>query len=177
MKYIALDTETFLFSRGNKAPEIVCMTTCDDTEAKIFTHYDGDIEAEAKRLLLDDDIILVGHTMCFDMAVLMKNYKKLTSAIFAKYSKGLIRDTGIRHRLMDIRQGGITRKQSLSALCELIGVTLGKTGDAHKTRTNYESLAKTPLDHWPIDAVQYAMDDAIGTYKLWSKCNGSSGLL
>jgi hypothetical protein len=162
---IVLDTETEPFGPANQAPRLVVLTVCGAEGAELVHHS----EAEPwVRALLEGDWPIVGHHVAYDMAVLLAAYPHLGPALFAKYDRDQVTDTGIRQKLIDLAAG--TRRQgkySLAALAQrLLGVELSKGDDTWRTR--YGELRDVPVAQWPAAARDYAELDVVVTAHVYA---------
>lgn len=116
-RYVPYDSETVPFSPGDMAPELVCIQyqpaglvgLAEATSGVLVTRRGGAIE-RARELLADPDVVLVGHNIAFDMAVLAR--EGLVAEVFAAYREGRVLCTWVYERLGEI--AGLTQRKSLS---------------------------------------------------------------
>lgn len=168
MKYIGVDTETHLISRGVLAPRLVCASFCD---SKTKWVEDAVVAVVTLEKYLDDpEIVLVIHNAQFDMVVFCAYAPHLTRKIFEAYKSNRIRCTKIRQILFDIANGEFQfkyeddgtitpQRYGLDNLCERYRLPrLDKTGDSYRLR--YSELDGIPAGHYPPEAYDYAADDA-----------------
>lgn len=172
---ISLDTETHLITPGMRAPQLVCLSWFDGSDAGLLDREDG--VAFARRALERDDVLLIGQNVAYDFGVLCAEDPALLPRVFRVYERGRVRDTKIRQMLLDIADGilkystdddGNNRKSehSLEALARrLLGKTLAK-GDT-TWRLRYNELDGVPIDQWPEDARRYALDDARTAFEVY----------
>jgi 3'-5' exonuclease len=167
MRLLSLDCETFLISRGNLAPKLVCAQFFDGEQAYLYKHTDHDAIVD---LLLEGDP-LVGHNVAFDLAVLMNWEPELVPVLFDKLDHGEILDTMLGQQLIDIATGEYAVKRhkpgySLAAVAERYGFAK----DAQDPwRMRYSELYDIPVESWPEDARRYAQHDAEVTYAVYQK--------
>jgi DNA polymerase-1 len=167
----ALDTETCLIRPALLAPPMVCLTWQRRGEPAGILHH-STAEQHIADSLAACDLILVGHNIAYDMAVIAARYPRLVPAIFAAYEADHVTDTGIRQQLLDIA-GGVYRgrigekgrwlpyKYSLQDLAKrCAGIEIQK--DAW--RLSYGEFLDTPLAGWPERAreVQDAAREKLG---------------
>lgn len=157
---ICFDTETALIRPGRTAPPISCLTfqaVIDGRRESVeIVVYLPAIKACISSWLEDDDVILVGHNVAFDLAVIGAEWPDLVADIFAKYEKDLVTDTMIREKLSDIAKGeyrgrfdsegkyrkhGYTLQELARRKC---GIPIKKEG----FRMFYGPLRGVPLDGW-----------------------------
>jgi len=99
------------------APELVCIQyqpaglvgLAEATSGVLVTRRAGAIE-RARELLVDPDVVLVGHNIAFDMAVLAR--EGLVEEVFAAYREGRVLCTWVYERLGEI--AGLTQRKFLS---------------------------------------------------------------
>lgn len=179
---VAFDTETFLISPGLIAPPLVCVSVCNGGVPDLFKPRDG--IAAIRGYLEDDQVILVGHNVAYDFGVLCAADSSLLPLVFHAYEKERIHDTKIREKLLALSEGTMRwggdedkPKRSSFALADLvekyIRKKLPKGEDTWRLR--YDQLVDVPLDQWPEDAKQYALDDAQYTWKVYLHQNHSFG--
>lgn len=181
MQVIAFDEETFLIQPGRVAPKMVCLTWFDGKNSGIFVRF-GDGRRQAiewmRARLLDDDVILAGAQVAFDLAVMANEDITLLPLIFCAYDMDRIVDVQIDEMLRNIALGrhgfdptmGERGGKPRYTLAELSGKYLnenmgGKSGE-DAWRFRYFELRDTPLDQWPQEAIDYALDDAIKTHRV-----------
>lgn len=177
-QYIAFDFETFLINTDypfygfqNAAPIPVCMSyqigkqkpqICQDEMGTLL--YDW---------LEDDDIILVGQNVAFDFMVAVTHLGVEIEIVFEKYNKGLVRDTMIREQLLALATGEAVKnpgkRYTLAALVEKYlkkDISASKGEDAWRLR--YAELYDVPFEEWPQEAIDYPLDDATHTLKVFA---------
>lgn len=114
-RYIAYDSETVPFGPGDMAPELVCVqyqpleTANDHTTRVVLTRRAGAIET-ARRFLTDPDVVLVGHNIAYDMAVLVR--EGLVREVFAAYAADRVLCTWAYERLGEI--AGLSSRKFLA---------------------------------------------------------------
>jgi len=181
-KIIAFDTETECFEMYNKSPEIVCLSWAGDIgklssgliadnlklEDWLDSHLDEAIHGET---------ILVGHNTAYDMACVLRSYPNLWNKIWKAYEAGGIACTETRERLLNIsvdefafhtnKSGKTTiSRYGLANLAKrYFSIHVEKGEDTWRTR--YSELKEIPVSQWPKEAVDYAIQDAELTYKIY----------
>lgn len=162
MKIIAFDTETSLIRPGCTAPPMSCLSYQVQEERSypsdaVLVHWTDARELVAG-WLADPSVILVGHNVAFDLAVVGAEWPELVPLIFQAYEENRIRDTMIRGKLLDIAEGCyrgfydadeqkfIPLKYSLQDLARrYAGIPIKKEG----FRLFYGPLRDVPLEDWP----------------------------
>lgn len=173
MKFTAFDCETWLIQDGNLAPRLVCITTFDGEEERIWKPQEGLDYIEAA--LEDESITLIGQNVAYDVGIVCEARPHLIDVVFREYEAGRIRDTHIRQRLIDLADGELewdrfNRKRKYG-LADLVMRHFGENIFADKKgedawRLRYHELDGVPLESWPEKAVSYALEDAVWAYKV-----------
>lgn len=115
--------------------------------------------------LLRGPFTLILHNACFDMLCTANNSKTLLKAFFLAMAEGRILDTMIREMLLAISFGemqseGRGASFNLAALAKkYLNKHRAKGEDTWRTR--FHELDGIPLNQWPSEAVDYALDDAL----------------
>lgn len=176
MKRIGIDTETYLINseQGIVAPRMVCLTFCtEDAEVGLLAR---DEALSFMHALLDaDDVVFVAHHARFDFAVLAAADATLLPKIFRAYDEGRVRCTMVREKLLALARGeladegetGAKRNVKFSlAACVLrrFGIDLSEAktakGGPLPWRLRFSELDGLPIEAWPKEARDYALDDA-----------------
>ena len=176
MKRIGIATETYLINaqQGIVAPRMVCLTYCtEDAEVGLLGRQDA--LAFMHALLDADDITFVAHHARFDMSVLAAADPSLLPKIFRAYDEGRVRCTMVREKLLALSRGeladedetGAKRnvKFSLAACVQRrFGIDLSEAkvakGGPLPWRLRFSELDGIPVEAWPAEARDYALDDA-----------------
>ena len=176
MRRIGIDTETWLINaeQGIVAPRMVCLTYCTE-EAEVGLLGREDALAFMHALLDADDIVFVAHHARFDFAVLCAADATLLPKVFRAYDEGRVRCTMVREKLLALARGELAdegdtgakrnMKFSLAACVERrFGIDLseakGMKGGPLPWRMRFSELDGMPVDAWPAEARDYALDDA-----------------
>lgn len=104
MRPLSYDTETALIRRGLLAPPITCMTWQEQGKDSQICHW-PDAEQHLHNWLLNPDVLLVGHNIAFDMAVVCSQWPDLVPLVFDAYDADRVTDTMIREQLLAIAAG------------------------------------------------------------------------
>jgi len=175
---LAIDTETHLFSPGNMAPKIVCASYALGEQSGILATPEQveNLFRDALKDAATGALLIVGHFIAYDMACVCASFPCLLPLVFAAYDADGITDTANRERLLDIATGsfrlavsaeGDTSKTEYS-LADCIKYKFGEHLEKENTwRLRYAELESVPLDQWPRDAVDYAVNDAVACLRLY----------
>ncbi len=173
MHVVAFDTETFLITAQDTAPPIVCVSWACDKRSGLVHHTHA--RSFLEYLLESDNVTLVGHNVAYDMACFLSTWPELTPLVWAKYDKGLIKDTIVRQKLSDLARGRyrgfrtpagyfVPLKYDLASVAHRhLGVDL----DKDEWRLRYGELHPYPLATWPEGARRYAILDAESTLGIY----------
>lgn len=196
MHVASFDCESHLIKKGCITPRMVCLTYAErdslrdgltiDT-ADHLESVDGGIArglmTRAAALpwirghLEDDQIILIGHNIFYDLGLCVAADPTLLPLVFRKLDLGLIRDTQIRQQLIDIATGSLKFVEDEDTgeitkttyhLDDLSLRLLKKWLKKKDTwRLKYALLDGVPLNEWPEEAKRYAIEDAVTTLKIY----------
>ena len=178
---IALDTETFLIGPDAIAPKLVCASFSDGEGALLVGNDSMDNLKKSIVMAFEEFDIVVGHNISYDLTVIAEAFPDLLPMIFAKLAEGKVHDTRIREKLhnlgthgkMDFKEmpDGSTRKLSYRLMdLELKYLQLDRSEDklsAEAWRMNYKTLDGMPVEKYPAKAAEYAIEDAVNTFKVY----------
>jgi len=171
---LAFDTETALIRPGLLAPPLTCVTAAGAwmPEGDLLWQGNPSTVNIVKGWLKDKSLLLIGHTVAYDLAVLGSEYPELLPLIFEALESDRVTDTSLRQKLIDIARGqyrgftdAFTQKRTehtyhLAVLAKrLLGVLLEKD----EFRLGYGELRDVPPEKWAEGARRYALNDAITT--------------
>jgi hypothetical protein len=170
---LALDTETRLITPEIQAPGLACVAVHWAGGQELIHHSEAFNAVD--QILSEPTILIVGHSIAFDMAVLAANFPALVPAIFAAYDANRITDTEIREKLLDIARGryrgfdvinGATVKLNYS-LDSISQRMLGRKLEKDTWRLRYGELIDLPLSVWPEGARRYPLEDVRATLDIY----------
>lgn len=178
---VAIDFETCLFHRGEMAPKIVCLSACSAHGNRLIVG-DDEIEKYLDILLRQTpEIKIIGHTIAYDFACVLANYKEIWPLVWRAYDANGVLCTGIRERLLDIEcgefrhhneedeEGEEVEKKHEYSLKDLAQRRLKRAIEKGENtwRLRYSELLGVPQDQWPKEAREYALGDSQTTYDLY----------
>lgn len=193
MKRVAIDLETHLIKPGQLFPKLVCVSISDGIKHDLYPASLGLIEII--RLLRDPNVIIVGHNIAFDLGVIIAeaidqgyDAHEIVSLVFQAYADDRIVDTMIRAMLVDIAKGTFQEIEGqrrglnygLDTLAERwLNQQITQKSFSRKQRIagagdgswrlHFAALENVPLVDWPQDAYDYALKDALITWKVDEK--------
>lgn len=189
-----VDAETEIITDGNITPPPVCFQFFSKTWDSGPTIFLADEGLDCLESALDEGLIIGGHNIFYDFGVATKARPSLFPKVFNHFEKGLVRDTGIRQKLLDIEAGMRSQPSmvfrrgewtapdySLAGKVDqrtgkpkgkgLVWYYLQKDRSADKTgdswRLRYGELKGLPLDQWPPEAIRYALEDVEDTGRVF----------
>lgn len=174
MRAVAFDTETFLIAPGRPTPPLVCASFCELLQEPTLHHVrDGGAQRKWLDAVKDPDVVLVGHNVMYDLAVMIAacpDQEDALRAVFYALDHGRIRDTLMRQRIFHVRKGDLQYLKrgalTLAAMSKnYLGEEMKKGEDTWRLR--YAELVDVPLDQWPHDASHYAKHDARQTLRVF----------
>lgn len=164
---IFLDCETELIGAGRVAPRIACVTIGGFEPPTVHKPARG-VET-LKRW--NEEGFLVGHNIAFDLGCLVRFDPRLAPLVWRWYDEGKIWDLGIHERLFALAMGWglhpqigkpiISAGVSLASLAKgLLGIEIGESKtNKNAPRLRYGEVVDTPLNEWPSDFLEYAIED------------------
>lgn len=163
MRYIGIDTETWLITDANPVPKGVCASVYEEEkEPELFTIKE--FEPTLEFLLKEDDITLVAHNASFDFKVLAYSYsQEIFELINRKYKKGLIICTYLHEKLIRLgTDGELVRGEFSLAFCaeKYLGLDLSGVKQEGSWRMRFCELDGKAISEYPRDAADYAKEDA-----------------
>ena len=178
-RLISWDLETFLIGKmypapyffQNIAPIPVCLSYRERGYKAVLVKDPTTMRELVRYWLEEDKVIMVGQNIAFDLFVAVQHLDIPIELVFAKYNKGLVRDTMIRELLLALATGEAVRNPGKRySLADLVKKYLKKDISASKGedawRLRYSELHTVPLEDWPEEAVEYPLDDARHTLKV-----------
>ena len=171
-RLIAIDFETHLISNESPVPKPVCIShyTVDEygKERKgIITGSDG-MEA----FLFDKlscSCKVIAHNMSFEANVIDTHFPKLRKLLYRKLDLGQLICTKINEQILECKRKKLLHKADLASIVNhYFKVDISedkKNPDAWRLR--YNELDGVPLEQWPKEAIDYAIDDSMWAYKVY----------
>lgn len=123
--------------------------------------------------VLDDNVILIFQNGPVDLLVAVKHLGLPIEKVFQKYNKGLIKDTQIRETLLCLANGEAVRNPGKrydlgSMVLKYLDKDISSTKSGDVWRLKYYDLLNIPLEDWPQEAIDYPLDDASHTLKVFA---------
>lgn len=167
---VVIDFETYLITPGCNTPRPICFAILDEIPALYTRHEHADkIVADLKRALTDENCLLIGHNIIFDLAVACAEWPELIPLVFDAFAAGRVWDNMIVELLYNMAHGEIdyrpssvpgVMQKSGYGLDDLARRWLGVCVEKKDTwRLRYPELDYVPLAEWPPEAVSYPLGD------------------
>lgn len=186
---ISWDTETHLIKPGCLTPRMVCSTMYDGEDTGIWLRDEG--LSIVKGWLDNPEVELVAQNIFYDLGIVCAEDEEMIPLVFDAIEAGRLHDTKLRQQIIDNFYGRLKyvwdpEKEKFTGsrydLGSLIwshfkvnvfakkgtddkGNKLADAGDIWRLR--YNELDGVPLDQWPKEAVDYAIDDSVWAYKIF----------
>jgi hypothetical protein len=147
-----------------QAPPLVCIQYAVDEARPELVHVRDPACKRAVQTMLGGGYQWVLHNAAFDMAVIMAQWPDLIEPVYDLYDRDEVTCTILIAKLCDIARGRYkTRSKQgygLDAVAGRLGLDLGLNKN-DPWRLRYGTLIDTPVDQWPTEAKDYALNDAI----------------
>lgn len=174
MRLLAWDTETYLITATDKAPKGVCCSWWDGDRQPWITHP-GDLDTFA--LWSDPNNAYVGTNIAYDIVSSMRWQPHLTPYMIQALDEGRVFDVAVREALMHLAQVGRLGFDPQMSLKKLVAKYLGKDISASKEgediwRMKFGTLDGVPFNSWPVEAVQYVLEDARHPFQVFQMQGG-----
>ena len=189
MPSVGFDCETWLIRPGQLAPPLVCLSLACWDSVWLY-HVDPELSPdpvplfptnvkppartakEAFRWLLKQETAY-GLNVAYDVAVCLALWPDMFPEVFAAYNEGRVVDVGLCQQLIDNAHGKLKTMQAIYGY-SLMGLErrwLHKDRSAQKEggtgwRLRYRELHNVPLSQWPPEAIEYAIEDAVGAREI-----------
>lgn len=162
---IAIDTETTLATDEEPIPQLVSVAIDSGDGPRVFAAHEVAASLGAQ-IAFEQGAVLTNAP--FDVFVLGRAFPFLWSTMINAYQHDRVHDVSTREKLLDIVEGQRYKRgrYSLAALAErLLEIDMDKGEDTWRKR--YGELLGMEIADWPEDAIQYALDDAAITWRVW----------
>lgn len=171
------DTETFLITPATKTPKPVCCTWAVEGAAGSITRPD---DPATYARLSDPDAHFVGANIAFDLLVMMHWHPHTIPPIIRALDEGRVWDVTIRQCMSHLARNGRFKYNPFPSLNDLtrkyldVDLSQEKSGE-DAWRLRYGTLHHTPLHQWPAAAINYAINDARYTLRVFEEQGGVDG--
>ena len=179
---VAWDTETFLIGIDQIVPGLICSSTHDlqSKESDVYHRFPHEDHYDMLHYLFTETNV-IGHNIAgFDLGVAAKYDERLRPLIWRALNEGRVHCTMLREMLLSLATRGSLDEYAIagrrisysldSLLFKYTGIDIKEEKeDEAAPRTNYRLMADVPLEDWPDNFLQYAIDDAEHTAKIFAE--------
>ncbi len=185
--FLSWDTETHMIGKGKVVPPFVCAqfgmldeSSPDGVFAWIVERAQPDYKQQILDLLSNPDMIWILQNAAFDFSVIAKDIPEAMPLIWKALDEGRVHDTMIREMLYNLTATGDIDTVELNGVVSradysLAGLLLKYTGiDRIEAKTAegsvrcaYEMVENLTTEEWPVEFVEYALDDPKDTMKVF----------
>lgn len=173
MPLYSFDLETYLITDQDKAPKPVCAVWYHGSGQPFLTLPGDDYSYQ---LWCDPANHFVGQNIAYDILCMCRWHPKFIPFIVRALDEGRVWDTQLRHQLWYLEnKGGLGFPKRIS-LAKLVKFHLGIDRSAAKKgddiwRLKFGTLDGIPFNQWPLEAVEYVMNDGTDTWNVFH-CQG-----
>ena len=171
---IAYDFETHLISNETPWPKPVCLSFYDGKKEGLIVGHE-EMSQKLKEMFRSGEL-LIAHNHSFEANVIDTWFPEHKDDLKRAISGNKLACTKVYEQLLDN-----TRKKQLQrfGLDSLVKSYFKEDISAEKKdpdawRLRYSELEGIPLEEWPKEAVSYAINDSIWTYKAYMKQKATS---
>jgi len=165
---IGFDTETYLIGPRQQAPKLVCSTMHNGETGDL---YDREFSLKTPQDSSENKSIFILCNAAYDMSVLCANNQDLFPFVFSLYKRKKVKDIQINEKLHILKDSGKIEgeKYHLANLVKKhLGIDISQDkNDPNSWRLRYSELDGIPIEDWPQEAKDYALQDAELTLKVW----------
>ena len=164
--WVGFDTETHIIQPGNITPRLVSMQLYfpDDEVARVYLRKDAN--AVFRSMLENPRIGLVGHMTPYDIGVMVNEDPSLLPLVLECLGTKF-RCTKVQEQLLRIAGDEPLKNLRLSDLVlKYLKIDISATKGEDTWRMRYHLLDGIDPKRWPLEAYDYAVDDAEYAYRV-----------
>lgn len=166
MKTVAIDYETYLISEHQPIPKPVCLSWFDGKDTGLLVGED--IEQFLKNMLESD--LIIAHNACFELLVTYKHFPNLRKLVWKSLDEKRFVCTKLTEKLdLNIRERRDPSVNLATLVKRYFQKDISETKSEGSWRMRYSELDGVPINEWPKEAVDYAIDDSIWAYKVYQR--------
>ncbi len=167
MNIVSIDYETHLISDENVFPKPVCLSMYDGAETGLLDRNESKQYLETHL----NSSLIIAHNAVFECGVTITHYPDLANQVFDALDNNLIYCTKVNEALWNVQREKALFGLTLSGLVKhYFDTDISETKtDPNAWRLRYSELDGIPIDQWPKEAVDYAIDDSIWAYKVFKQ--------
>lgn len=169
-KICGIDFETHPISVDAPAPKPVCLSYyIDNTRQTGLLTTHSEMSDFLNDLLKAEDQLIIAHNFKFESTVIHEHFPELREALWKAYEDERLVCTMVDEKIINNFANKNTQHRfDLGTLVKKyleLDITAGKE-DPDAWRTRYNELDGVPLEEWPQDAIDYAINDSIYAVKI-----------
>ena len=163
---LAIDFETYPISEEQPYPKPVCLSYAGNGTSGLLSY--GEIESFLDKKL--DREVLIAHNSVFECNVIYAWYPSLRNKLLRALDEGRIICTKINEQLINLQRKQQKQRFNLAALVEYyLNKDISDTKGEDTWRTRYHELYDIPISNWPQEVIDYAVNDSVLTYRVYSR--------
>lgn len=172
MNFAVLDRETFLMQPSVLAPRSVSLVVDVQGDELIHSHFDRQTDRDRSYRAFAERP--VGANLAFDAAVTLVEFPELTETLWDAYDQFRAWDVLVAEKLIDLAKGQLRWHVGPQGPVR-VGYSLGEIvqrrfGHEMKkddgVRMRFGTLAGVPIEAWPANAREYAVEDLAWTRRV-----------
>ena len=167
---LAIDFETHLISNEHPYPKPICLSWADSNDKGLIVGL-KDIEEFLKKILVNEDII--AHNMSFEYNVINVWFPKLEELLDKALESDRLKCTKVNEQLISkIEEKGLSNFALDSLVKKYFKEDISEDKkNPNAWRLRYHELEGVPIEKWPIEAKEYALNDSLWALKCYKKQN------
>lgn len=174
-RVICLDLETCLIRPGLCSPPVsVCSIFVPGAGPSLYGTWA--LSAIVRYWLEQEDVVIIGHNIAYDMLCLFEWYPELRRLILKAYLENRILDTGLLWRIIEISKGDMRGGLALDRLCQMVGLNHESKHavdeDDVELRLGFGKHWGTDLSGMSAEERSYCQDDVVLCWKLFERIWG-----
>ena len=167
-RIISFDFETHPITSEFPTPKPVCLSWAEDNESGLIIGMQ-EMQDFLKKHLEDSNTTMIAHNLKFVSTVIHEWFSDLREALWQAYADERLVCTMVDEKIINnFANKNPQFKFDLAFLVQKylnIDITAGKK-DPDAWRLRYNELDGVPLEQWPQEAVDYAINDSVYTLRI-----------
>lgn len=165
-KLMSIDFETYRIGEDAYYPKPVCLSYYDGINKGLIGGGDPYLTDFLEEILSKKTVI--AHNASFECGVIYTWFPHLRPLLLKAIEEDRIVCTKIKEDLIDNCRENQRKKSNLANLVlHYFQTDISDTKTEDAWRLNYDKLDNVPLNKWPKDAREYAINDSIWAYKIY----------
>lgn len=172
MKVLGFDFETHLIGEPDIIPKPVCVSYYKpEIKDKGLIIGMKNMEEYLFKILSDKGTLKIAHNATFEILVIYKYFPNLRSLLWENIDEGLIFCTQLQQKLIDnVSKKGLKSHSLAFLVNHYFDIDLSDVkNNPDAWRLRYRELDGLPVEDWPKEAIDYAINDSVYTVDLYNK--------